>query len=171
MQRTLVILVIVSIAFIAIDASPETDVLGWDKASWGMTHSQLEKLYEFEGWKEDAESQCKLKKPSEIEGYNFQVHFVFDRRSPSGKLIKVWLVSATFNPKNKNIYDKVMSFYIRKYGKPDTDKEDDTKPGEHYRTLTWLKSSGHVTYKFLHAKQIAVSSITHTMVGSQTDKK
>jgi hypothetical protein len=164
MQRTLVIIVIVSIAIMAIDGcSEKEDIVGWDKARWGMTLSELEKLYELEGWVKTEFNRRPLKKQSEIGGFNFGGNFVFDRRSPSGELFEINLWSMTENAKNKDIYEKLMSLYIRKYGKPDTDKEDDTKTKQHTRELIWNRPSGRVIYKYDYSNphEIAISRITY----------
>jgi hypothetical protein len=164
MQRNLVIIVIVSIAIMAINGcSEKEDIVGWDNARWGMTLSELEKIYELEGWLKKPSNRRPLKKTYEIEGFNYRVNFDFDRRSPKGELDSVYLVSSNSNAKNKDIYDKVMSLYIRKYGKPDTDKEDDTKTKQHTRELIWNRPSGRVIYRYDYSNphEIAISRITY----------
>jgi hypothetical protein len=174
MQRTLVIIVIVSIAIMAIDGcSEKEDIVGWDKARWGMTLSELEKLYELEGWVKTEFNRRPLKKQYEIGGFNFGGNFVFDRRSPSGELFEINLWSMTENAKNKDIYEKLMSLYIRKYGKPRTDKEEVTKTGQNKRIAIWNRPSGRVThrYEYSNLHEMAVCLITYQRALPEIDKK
>ena len=101
-------------------ASAESDITGWAKAKWGMTHAEIAKIYELAPWEPDASPTCKMKQRVKIMGRDFGVAFYFDRRSADGKLYRV--VLAHFN---KDVTDvqwlkSVKEMLVEKYGNPET---------------------------------------------------
>jgi hypothetical protein len=135
-------------------AEPDTDILGWGKVKWGMTHSQVSKLYELEDWRKDLDyPSCKAKTPVDIHGYKFSIHYTFDKKSTSGKVKEINLIRIKneklidrrkFNEYYKDVYQSL----IAKYGKPTLEKlEDDwARIGQIKRKVTWIKGSGKLEF-------------------------
>ena len=101
-------------------ALAESDITGWAKARWGMTHAEIAKIYELTPWEPDPSPICKMKQKVKIMGRDFGVAFYFDQRSADGKLYRV--VLAHFN---KDVTDvrwlkSVKEMLVAKYGNPDT---------------------------------------------------
>ena len=110
----------VILALLPFPASAESDITGWAKAKWGMTHAEISKIYELTPWEPDASPTCKMKQKVKIMGRNFGVAFYFDQRAAEGKLYRV--VLAHFN---KDVTDvlwlkSVKEMLVAKYGNPDT---------------------------------------------------
>ncbi len=98
----------------------ESEISGWGKAKWGMTHAEVKKIYDLNSWEPDKIPTCKMKQKIKIMGRDFGVAFYFDRRTAEGKLYRV--VLAHFN---KDITDiiwlkSVKEMLVEKYGNPET---------------------------------------------------
>ena len=98
----------------------ESEITGWGKAKWGMSHAEVNKIYELNSWGPDPSPTCKMKQKIKIMGRDFAVAFYFDQRSADGKLYRV--VLAHFN---KDVTDvlwlkSVKEMLVEKYGNPDT---------------------------------------------------
>ena len=101
-------------------ALAESDITGWAKAKWGMSHAEIAKIYELNPWEPGPSPTCKMKQKVKILGRDFGVAFYFDQRSAAGKLYRV--VLAHFN---KDVTDvlwlkSVKEMLVAKYGNPDT---------------------------------------------------
>jgi len=98
----------------------ESDIPGWGKARWGMSHAEVTKIYELNSWEPGTSPTCKMKQKIKVVGHDFAVAFYFDQRSAAGKLYRV--VLAHFN---KDVTDvlwlkSVKEMLVEKYGNPDT---------------------------------------------------
>ena len=110
----------VILALLPFPALAESDITGWAKAKWGMSHAEIAKLYELNPWEPGSSPTCKMKQKVKILGRDFGVAFYFDQRSAEGKLYRV--VLAHFN---KDVTDvlwlkSVKEMLVAKYGNPDT---------------------------------------------------
>ena len=98
----------------------ESEIAGWGKVKWGMSHAEVTKFYELNSWEPDPNPTCKMKQKIKIMGHDFAVAFYFDQRTEAGKLYRV--VLAHFN---KDVTDvlwlkSVKDMLVEKYGNPDT---------------------------------------------------
>jgi hypothetical protein len=160
----------------ASNALSETDILGWGEAKWGMTYSQVSKLYDLGDW--DFPNirnwhQCHAKRSVNIQGLDFKLSFLFDEKTPNGKLYGVLLINIERNPKNDEIYDGIASLLASKYGKPESVIVDDTSLSEFsaVRTSLWLRKSGQTELKIIiHPDHGSTCKITYVSVGSDIDK-
>lgn len=129
---------------------PESDVLGWGKVKWGMTHSQVSKIYNLENWCGDCDPpRCKLKGKVNIQGREFQVTFWFDKKSSLGKLIGVFLLS-TAHKVPENHYDMVRDSIISKYGQPQSSKREEIPIRSIRNEIIWLKESGRIRFEYFY---------------------
>ena len=117
----------------------ESDIVGWGKAKWGMSHSELSKLFEIAAWEQADPPTCKLKNRIKILGHGFAVAFYFDRRSPEGKLYKITLVHFDPNTKDTSWLETIKELLVEKYGNPTLfEINADIKKSK------WLKSEGQL---------------------------
>jgi hypothetical protein len=156
------------------DILSNTDILGWDKARWGMTHSQVSELYDLKDWEVKHKDSpkwmniCFKKTPINIQDREFRVWFFFDKESPDGKLIRVNLSSGA---KGGDAYsfEKIAELLIGKYGAPDSDRTKKSNIlGRAERTMLWFKKSGQLKCKIMilltgHTQE-AVCSLYYTSV-------
>ena len=167
MKRIFILFFFLVIFFVVSDLSfAETDILGWGKTKWGMTHSQVAKLYNLDKWEKDKPNRCFLKKKVAIQGHKFNVVFFFDKRSSSGKLSMVALVSINKNAKNNKIFDSVFGLYVGKYGKPDSSKTIGTST----KVNLWFRPSGQIEYGLFANGPFVMCSIDYVAVKSESDK-
>lgn len=148
-------LLLISIAFfmfiLASDVSAESNILGWEKAKWGMTQGQVRKIYDIQ-WSNDGKKRCFWNQKIDIKNQKFTVYFWFDQESPTGRLYKVSLASMTYDARDDSMYDNVLYALIRRYGKPDSTEITGGECSLNcYRFATWMKSSGKLTLKILEA--------------------
>ena len=120
MRQIRFIIIICLFAVLASTGWAESDIAGWGKAKWGMSHAEVTKLYELNSWEPGPSPTCKMKQKIKIMGHDFAVAFYFDQRSEAGKLYRV--VLAHFN---KDVTDvlwlkSVKDMLVEKYGNPDT---------------------------------------------------
>lgn len=141
-RKALLLCIIFCLPLIATSLFAETDILGWGKAKWGMTQSQLKKLYEIEKCTEfEGTLMCALIEKLNIQGHNFKLVFTFDENSPSGKLIKISM-SSTATTLDENAFGSVLGLLVRKYGQPDSKKSYSIA-----KTSLWLKTSGQLEFQ------------------------
>jgi hypothetical protein len=163
MKRKLLFICMVSyLSFIATYLFAETDILGWGKARWGMTYSQIAKLYDIEDFQNDP-PRCFKKEQTVIQGHSFNVVFFFDNFSLSGKLNKV-VVQVVKEGKEK--YDSVFRLLVGKYGKPDFDKVNAL--GIHH--IFWLRPSGQLEYYVYELRGMVACCITYAAKSSDSEK-
>jgi hypothetical protein len=171
------ILVALFLFFTAPNILPDTDILGWGKVRWGMTHSQVAKLYDLEDWWPEDPNRCYAKNTVNIQGHDFMIMFWFDKRSPKGKLYRVKSITSKEKASGE-IYNSIAGLLQSKYGKPDSDQV--RKDTEIYvptvRTSLWLKKSGQIEFQTFSSltssgsPRKALCSITYISVGSEIDK-
>lgn len=101
-------------------AFAESEISGWGKAKWGMSHAEVAKMYELNSWEPDPNPICKMKQKIKIMGRDFAVAFYFDQRSAAGKLYRVAL--AHFNEDVTDVLwlKSIKEMLVEKYGNPDT---------------------------------------------------
>ena len=164
-RKILMICIIFCLPFISTSLFAETDILGWGKAKWGMTLSQIAKLYDIKGLGVRGEHYaCELKEKIKIQGHDFIVIFWFDEPSPSGKLYQVALV-AQEKISDSNMFRSVLGLLIEKYGKPDSYQLKSFS-----KTSLWLKTSGQLEFKTSIPEDTVYCAIEYTAVGSDADK-
>ena len=117
----------------------ESDIPGWRKAKWGMTYSQVKKLYELNQWEPGDHPVCKMKKKVRIMGRDFAVAFYFDERSAKGALYKVILVHFNSDTTDASWLNSVKDILVEKYGNPIS---FDIKGN--MKTSRWTKSEGQL---------------------------
>ena len=118
-------------------------------------------------WEKDKPNRCFLKKKVAIQGHKFNVVFFFDKRSSSGKLSMVALVSINKNAKNNKIFDSVFGLYVGKYGKPDSSKTIGTST----KVNLWFRPSGQIEYGLFANGPFVMCSIDYVAVKSESDKR
>ena len=98
----------------------ESEITGWGKTKWGMSHAEVKKIYELNSWESSTSPTCKMKQKIKIMGRDFAVAFYFDQRSADGKLYRV--VLAHFNNDVTDVLwlKSVKEMLVEKYGNPDT---------------------------------------------------
>ena len=134
----------------------ETDITGWGKVRWGMTHSQITKMYKLEKWINNVWDlpSCIAKERIGIHGQEFALIFMFDKESTSatvraislhGSIEEEELSSETIDAYYANVYASL----IEKYGKPSTviRGKDSQLAGElRHKKAIWIKKSGKLEY-------------------------
>lgn len=127
----------------------ESDITGWGKVKWGMTHSEVKKLYELNDWESGNSPIINLKKKITIGDHNFAVAFYFDERSASGKLYKVALAHFDRSNMNASWLNSIKNILVKKYGDPSSfDVKNDMK------VSMWTKSAGQVKLTTLTGKTV-----------------
>jgi hypothetical protein len=123
-----------------------SDILGWGKITWGMTHSQISKIYELEDWSDEPPSR-NLKTKIDIQGDKFSVTFLFDKKSSSAEIKMIKLLSVqneiplqAFDSCFQEVYDNL----VAKYGKVDSIKREDKwlQFGLMDKEIIWIRKSG-----------------------------
>ena len=56
-------------------ALAESEITGWGKAKWGMSHAEVNKIYELNSWEPGTSPTCKMKQKIKIMGRDFAVAF------------------------------------------------------------------------------------------------
>jgi hypothetical protein len=149
------------LSFIATYLFAETDILGWGKARWGMTKSQIEKLYDIDYFQNDP-PRCFKKEAIVIKGHSFNVGFFFDDFSPSGKLNEIMLQVAE---EGKKTYDSVFRLLVGKYGNPDS--AEVAYLGVH---RFWLRHSGQIEFYVHIVGDMSACCIKYTATTSDSEK-
>ena len=117
----------------------ESDINGWRNARWGLTHSEVKKIYDINPWEPGNTPICKMKKRVRIMGRDFAVAFYFDERSPAGKLYKVVLVHFNTEKQDAVWLNSIKDILVEKYGNPISfDIKDNLK------TSRWTKTEGQL---------------------------
>jgi hypothetical protein len=101
-------------------AFAESEISGWGKAKWGMSHAEVTQIYELNSWEPGTNPICKMKQKIKVMGHDFGVAFYFDQRSAAGTLYRV--VLAHFNTDVTDVLwlKSVKEMLVDKYGNPDT---------------------------------------------------
>ena len=92
----------------------ESDIPGWGKAKWGMTYSEVIKLYELNHWESGDTPISKMKKRIKIMNHDFAVAFYFDERSAGGKLYKVALAHFDTSKMDASWLNSLKNILVRK---------------------------------------------------------
>ena len=133
----------------SIQAQSPTDIIGWDRAKWGMTQWQIAELYYIKDWSKKSEhNTCLENTQRAFHKAPFYAEFYFDERSPSGKLIKVvltwgWKVAQV----RYDRYNPIVEELIQTYGEPNLDEEEKTDGFISFqRNVSWEKPSGKLRF-------------------------
>ena len=145
-------------------AMAESDITGWGKAKWGMSHAEVTKIYELNSWEPGTNPTCKMKQKIKVMGHDFGVAFYFDQRSASGKLYRV--VLAHFN---KDVTDvlwlkSVKEMLVEKYGNPDTFEIHGKM-----KTSQWKKSENRLKLTTVTGTNV-MCAIEYISLGSESKK-
>jgi len=135
--RSLIIICILSLA--PLQTSAESDITGWGKAKWGMTHSAVKKYFDINPWEPGSTPTCKAKKKTRIWGRDFAVAFYFDERSADGKLYKVVLVHFDNDLRDNDWLNSIKDMLVEKYGTPES-----FSVREKMKTSHWISSEGQL---------------------------
>ena len=127
----------------------DTNIPGWGKAQWGMTHSEIKKHYALNPWEPGDIPTCKLKNRIRIWGHDFGVAFYFDERSDKGKLYKVVLVHFDDNLTDTAWLNSIKDLLVQKYGNPESFEIKDTM-----KISQWTKSDGQMKLTTLSEKSV-----------------
>ncbi len=117
----------------------ESDIAGWGKAQWGMSHAALKKHYDLTAWEPGNIPSCKSKRKIRILGRDFAVAFYFDERSSRGKLFKVVLVHLNTVEKDGSWISSIKDLLVDKYGYPIS-----FEVKENMKISRWMKSAGRL---------------------------
>ena len=142
----------------------ESEITGWGKAKWGMSHAEVNKIYELNSWGPDPSPTCKMKQKIKIMGRDFAVAFYFDQRSTNGKLYRV--VLAHFNNDVTDVLwlKSVKEMLVGKYGNPDTfDINGKMKASR------WIQPDNRLKLTTLTGKTV-MCAIEYTSMGSESKK-
>ena len=142
----------------------ESNIPGWGKAEWGMTYSQVKKLYELNQWEPGDHPVCKMKKKVRIMGRDFAVAFYFDERSASGVLYKVVLVHFNNDTTDASWLNAVKEILVEKYGNPIS---FDIKGN--MKTSRWTKSEGRLKLTTLKDRTV-MCAIEYFAVRMESEK-
>jgi hypothetical protein len=142
----------------------ESEITGWAKAKWGMSHAEVNKIYELNSWEPDPSPTCKMKQKISIMGRDFAVAFYFDQRSADGKLYRV--VLAHFNSDVTDVLwlESVKEMLVEKYGNPDTfDIQGKMK------VSSWIKSETRLKLTTLTGTTV-MCAIEYISLGPESKK-
>jgi len=142
----------------------ETEISGWGKAKWGMSHDEVTKIYELSSWEHDENPTCKMKRKIKILGRDFAVAFYFDQRSADGKLYRV--VLAHFNNDITDVLwlKSVKDMLVEKYGNPDTFEIHGKM-----KASNWIKSKNRLKLTTLTGNTV-MCAIEYTSLDSESQK-
>ena len=149
MYRALALMLIAVLLALPSQGPAETDIPGWGKAKWGMTHSAVKKQYDLNPWELGNPPTCKLKKKIRIWGRDFSVAFFFDERSPSGKLFKIVLVHFDGQKRETLWIDAIKDLLVEKYGNPQSFEVRDKMKISH-----WKKTEGQLKLTTLSGQTV-----------------
>jgi hypothetical protein len=97
------------------------------------------------------------------------VGFWFDKRSPSGKLVKVALASETNEAMDSSVYESVLRLLVEKYGKPNSKV---APIGSLIKE--WSKTSGQLEFKMnstgSYGNMKVICNITYLSAKLEKDK-
>jgi len=142
----------------------ESEITGWGKAKWGMSHAEVNKIYELNSWEPGTSPTCKMKQKIKIMGRDFAVAFYFDQRSTNGKLYRV--VLAHFNNDVSDVLwlKSVKEMLVGKYGNPDTfDINGKMKASR------WIQPDNRLKLTTLTGKTV-MCAIEYISMGSESKK-
>ena len=142
----------------------ESEITGWGKAKWGMSHAEVNKIYELNSWESGTSPTCKMKQKIKIMGRDFAVAFYFDQRSANGKLYRV--VLAHFNNDVTDVLwlKSVKEMLVGKYGNPDTfDINGKMKASR------WIQPDNRLKLTTLTGKTV-MCAIEYISMGSESKK-
>jgi len=145
-------------------ALAESEITGWGKAKWGMSHAEVNKIYELNSWESGTSPTCKMKQKIKIMGRDFAVAFYFDQRSTNGKLYRV--VLAHFNNDVTDVLwlKSVKEMLVGKYGNPDTfDINGKMKASR------WIQPDNRLKLTTLTGKTV-MCAIEYISMGSESKK-
>jgi hypothetical protein len=142
----------------------ESDISGWGKATWGMPHSKVIKLYNLNKWEAGDTPISKLKKKIKILGHDFGVAFYFDERSAKGKLYKVVLAHFDTTKMDSTWLNSIKNILVEKYGNPILFSVKDKM-----KISIWTKSAGQLKLTTLTGKTF-MCAIEYISLGTESDK-
>jgi hypothetical protein len=145
-------------------AFAESEISGWGKAKWGMSHAEVAKIYVLNSWEPGTNPTCKMKQKIKIMGHDFAVAFYFDQRSAAGKLYRVLL--AHFNNDITDVLwlKSVKEMLVEKYGNPDTFEIH----GE-MKASRWKKSENRLKLTTVTGKTV-MCAIEYNSLGPESKK-
>jgi len=145
-------------------ALAESDITGWAKAKWGMSHAEVAKVYELNPWEPGSSPTCKMKQKVKIMGRDFGVAFYFDQQSADGKLYRV--VLAHFNNDVTDVLwlKSVKEMLVAKYGNPDTFEIQGMM-----KTSRWQKSENRLKLTTVTG-QTVMCAIEYVSLGPESKK-
>lgn len=120
-------------------AFTESNITGWGKAQWGMTHSEISKQFAMNPWEPGDIPTCKLKNRIRIWNQDYGVAFYFDERSAKGKLYKVVLVHFDDHVADTAWLNSIKDLLVEKYGNPESFVIQDN-----VKISRWMKSDGQM---------------------------
>jgi hypothetical protein len=126
-----------------------SNIPGWGKARWGMTHSEIKKHYDLKPWEPGEVPTCKLKNRIRIWGHEFGVAFYFDERSEKGKLYQVVLVHFNGDLTDTSWLTSIKDLLVEKYGNPESFEIRDKM-----KISRWTGSDGQMKLTTLAEKNV-----------------
>ena len=145
-------------------ALAESEITGWGKARWGMSHADVKKIYELNSWEPDNIPTCKMKQKITLMGRDFGVAFYFDQRSADGKLYRVVLAHFSNDITDVRWLTSVKEMLVEKYGNPDTfDVHGKMK------TSKWEKAENRLKLTTLTGTTV-MCAIEYLSLGSESKK-
>ena len=145
-------------------ALAESEITGWGKAKWGMSHAEVNKIYELNSWEPGTSPTCKMKQKIKIMGRDFAVAFYFDQRSTNGKLYRVVLVHFNNDVTDVLWLKSVKEMLVGKYGNPDTfDINGKMKASR------WIQPDNRLKLTTLTGKTV-MCAIEYISMGSESKK-
>jgi hypothetical protein len=142
----------------------ESEIPGWGKAKWGMSYSEVSKLYELSRWEAGDTPISKLKNRIKIMGLEFGVAFYFDERSVNGKLYKVVLARFDTTKMDSSWLNSIKNILVEKYGNPTLFNIKDKM-----KISMWKKSLGHLKLTTLTGKTV-MCAIEYISVREASEK-
>ena len=157
-------LLVIFFALLPCLAFAESEISGWGKAKWGMSHTEVAKIYVLNSWEPGTNPTCKMKQKIKIMGHDFAVAFYFDQRSATGKLYRV--VLAHFNNDVTDVLwlKSVKEMLVEKYGNPDTFEIH----GE-MKASRWKKSENRLKLTTVTGKTV-MCAIEYISLGPESKK-
>jgi len=142
----------------------DSDISGWGKTKWGMTHAEVGKLYDLDPWEPGSTPSCKMKKKIKVLGHDFVVAFYFDERSPSGKLYKVVLVRFDPDQTDGSWLNSIKKILVEKYGNPAFFEVENSM-----KISRWITSEGQLKLTTLEGRTM-MCAIEYIAVRSESEK-
>jgi len=142
----------------------ESEITGWGKTKWGMTQTEVKKIYELNPWEPGNIPICKMKQKIKIMGHDFAVAFYFDQRSADGKLYRVVLAHFNNDITDVSWLKSIKEMLVEKYGNPDSfDIHGKMK------TSRWMKSENQLKLTTLTGKTV-MCAIEYISLHSESKK-